>query len=194
MSCLSCGRGFHKECVRKKGCKSCHKDAQPKPIFVIEEDTPVAQAPQARKRGGAALKLKDPKSTGRKRAAILYPIDKEQPCEWQNKKNCGGGKRPIVGCTTGLQVHRHHGPVKDTTKNHEGNVHRICTRCHNHWHELNDLVYDPQAFGLLPHDPSEATIEELVKDELEWRTGAIGKKYQLASSENHKKNRAKSKT
>lgn len=183
MACSACGRGFHDECL--DGCKKCHpkektKAAEPK-VTVIT----------GRKKGSVADGLKDPHSTGRKRAAELYPLDKSSPCEWRGKKNCGGGKRPIVGCVDGLQVARHHGPVKDTTRNHEGNVHRICTRCHNHWHELNDLVYDQREYGLLPHDAETATAEELVKDEMLWRTGEMGRRFKLASTENHKKGKLK---
>lgn len=183
MACPACGRGFHAECL--EGCKKCHPKQKNEPI-VISGTT----EPERKKKGKTAAGLKDPKSTGRKRAAELYPLDKSAPCEWQGKKNCGGGKRPIVGCVDGLQVARHHGPVKDTTRNHEGNVHRICTRCHNHWHELNDLVYDQKAYGLLPHDPESASAEELVSDELSWRSGEMGTRYVLASTQNHKKHKA----
>lgn len=177
--CVACGRGFPQECT--KGGKCLKKEA---PV-VIEGKT--NDPSSSRKHGGTANKLKDPSSTGRKRAAILYPLEKTEPCEWRGKRNCGGGKRPITGCVDGIQTDRHHGPVKNTTRNHEGNVHRICKRCHNHWHELNDLVYDEREYGLLPHDPTEATVEELVADEMAWRTGEMGKKFQLASSLNKSK-------
>lgn len=73
--------------------------------------------------------MKDVKSTGRKRAALLYPLDKNHPCEWRGKKNCGGGLKPIVGCLDGFQRHRHHGPVKNPVHNEQGNVHRVCATC-----------------------------------------------------------------
>jgi hypothetical protein len=180
MICTACGRGFHKECSNKKGCKKCHpKDVEK---LVITGKT----GENYKKRGKTAKDLKDALSTGRKRAAELYPLNKDQPCEWRGLKNCGGGKRPVMGCVDGKQVARHHGPVKDTTRNHEGNVHRICTGCHNHWHELNDLIYDQQAFGLLPHDPDTATVEELVQYQLDWMSGKMKEKYELASSVNKK--------
>lgn len=178
MSCVACGRGFHAECAKGK-CKKCHPKEEATVVISGKTDDYV-------KRGKTAKDLTDPLSTGRKRAKELYPLDKSQPCEWQGKKNCGGGKIPIIGCVDGKQVARHHGPVKDTTRNQSGNVHRICTRCHNHWHELNDLVYDQREYGLLPHDPEEASVEELVNDEMAWRTGVIGKKFVLASSKNKK--------
>jgi len=172
MTCVACGRGFHKECV--KGCKKCHG----------KEDKVRASIEVHRKKGSKADGLKDPLSTGRKRAAELYPLDAESHCEWRNLRNCGGGKRPIIGCVNGKQQARHHGPVKDTTRNSEGNVHRICNRCHNHWHELNDLIYNEREYALLPHDPSPAGPEELVDDELAWKMGVMGRKYELASSKN----------
>lgn len=181
VNCYSCGRGFHVECLN--GCDVCHPSNS-----VSEVSTPVLEVTEgtvqikARKHGATAEGLKDPKSTGRKRAAELYPINESEPCEWRGKKNCGGGKRPLIGCVNGLQKHRHHGPVKDTTRNHEGNVHRICTACHNHWHELNDLIYEERAYGLLPHDPIEATVEELVTNAIAWQSGEMKKRYELASS------------
>lgn len=187
--CIVCARGFHDECLL--GCSEHAQESEE------AEDGDLSgsyaahlEASANRKKGSTYEGLKDPQSTGRKRAARLYPLDKEAPCEWQGKKNCGGGKRPIVGCVAGLQVARHHGPVKNVTRNHEGNVHRICTRCHNHWHELNDLVYDEADYALLPHDPMDASDEELVADELSWITGEIGKKFKLASTENMNKSKA----
>lgn len=171
---------FHKECTHKKGHKKCHP-----------KDTPVAEVfsdePPVRK--SKVKDLKDEKSTGRKRAAVLYPIDRENPgpCEWRGLKNCGGGRRPIVGCLNGVQQERHHGPVKKTTRNEEGNVHRICEPCHVHWHELNDLIYDEREYNNLPHDPVAATEAEIIKNEIEWKTGAMGLKFELASSQNMKK-------
>lgn len=183
MPCVACGRGFHAECLTK--CKKCHP--KEKEVLAVTGTT----EPPKRK---SKLDLKDEKSTGRKRAAALYPIDKEnpEPCEWQGKKNCGGGRRPIVGCLNGIQTDRHHGPVKKTTRNEEGNVHRICKDCHNHWHELNDLIYDEQEYNNLPHDPVAASNEEIVKNFLAWQSGEMGRTYELASSKNREKGRARS--
>lgn len=189
--CLVCARGFHEECLH--GCVEHNKESAT-PVAetlsekfeefiddVLDDD---GDATETRKRGTTAEGLKDPKSTGRKRAARLYPLDRQSDCEWKGYKNCGGGLRPIIGCIDGKQQHRHHGPVKNTTRNHEGNVHRICTACHNHWHELNDLVYDELNYGLLPHDPVAATPEEIAKNISDWLTGEIGKRYELASTHN----------
>lgn len=113
------GVAFHDECLI--GCKRCHEDEEEIELDFLKEET--ALVPNRRK------ELIDSESTGRKRAAKLYPLDERKTCEWQGQKNCGGGRRPIVGCMDGKQKHRHHGPVKKTTYNHEGNVHRICTSC-----------------------------------------------------------------
>lgn len=172
MGCTPCGRGFHKEC--RKGCKSCH----PLEEMTVHEE--IEDVPEKRKKNN----LLDPKSTGRKRAARLYPIIPDDPCEWKGKKNCGGGRRPIIGCYDGTQKHRHHGPIKDTTRNEQGNVHRICTSCHIHWHELNDLIYDSSDYELLPHAPVDATDLETIQNALDWQSGEIGRKYELASSRN----------
>jgi len=93
--------------------------------------------------------LKDQQSTGRKRAAKLYPLNPDAYCEWSGKTNQGGGSHPINGCgirpnsSIGLQQCRHHGPDKNTLNNEVGNVHRICTPCHNEWHAKNDKDYIP---------------------------------------------------
>lgn len=187
MKCLGCGRGFHRECVHKKGCQGCHpvNDVPVESEKLGNDNEQNAAQPRTPK----SANLKDPESTGRKRAAKLYPIENDSPCEWRGKKNCGGGRRPIIGCYDGIQQHRHHGPVKRTTRNELGNVHRICDDCHVHWHELNDLIYDEQEFGLLPHDPIPATDEELIQNVLEWKSGKMGQRFQLASSQNKAKAR-----
>lgn len=103
-------------------------------------------------------------SAGRKRAAVLYPIDHTALCEWFRKANCGGGKYPIIGCNTGKQAHRHHGPVKDTTRNERKNVHLICVTCHNRWHEANDAFYSEEEYDqdIYKHNPREATVDEMM--------------------------------
>ncbi len=112
--------------------------------------------------------LKDQQSTGRKRAARLYPLNEEKPCEWQGLRFAGGGRFPIIGCRDGKQQARHHGPDKNTLNNDKGNVHRICVFCHNRWHTLNDSGYTPED-SKLKHDPvTIATVEELVADIAFW--------------------------
>lgn len=202
MDCIACGRGLHREC--RTGCKRCHgKTNVPGESAETEQENAPNFPSNLEPRVPKKSNLKDPESTGRKRAARLYKIDPDSPCEWRGRKNCGGGLRPIVGCYEGNQQHLHHGPVKRTTRNELGNVHRICTGCHVHWHELNDLIYDEANFDLLPHDPirfceahdlwdkdcvsckegQKTTIENILK----WKSGEMGKLFPLASSQNHKK-------
>lgn len=184
--CLPCGRGFHLECRKcKKG--KCHKEKEidhgpSENVYAESNDSP-------QRRKSARENLRDPKSTGRKRAARLYPLDRGAPCEWRGLRNCGGGLRPIIGCLDGNQQHRHHGPVKETTRNELGNVHRICDDCHVHWHELNDLIYDEAQFNLLPHQPIPATELDIVQNQLDWKSGEMGRKFQLASTQNHAKHK-----
>lgn len=112
--------------------------------------------------------LLDQQSTGRKRAARMYPLDETTLCEWSMKKNCGGGSKPITGCLNGLQQARHHGPDKNTLNNERGNVHRICHTCHNRWHTLNDEGYDWTAVQPY-HEPIEATILDISENEEWWQ-------------------------
>lgn len=122
---------------------------------------------------------KDPLSTGRKRAAQMYPIAAGQICEWAGLKKAGGGVIPIIGCIGRPASDRHHGPDKNTMNNAPGNVHRICDHCHNTWHALNDPHYGERPDHTLPfvpkgeravdwfdHDPdTRATIEEILEAE-----------------------------
>jgi len=160
MGCTACGRGFHDEC--DTGCQNCHVDYRQlaKSISTIggERGAPTKDPEN----------VKDVLSTGRKRAAKLYPIFKGKPCEWQGLKNCGGGT-PIVGCINGIQTDRHHGPVKLPLRNEPGNVHRICSHCHNRWHAVNDPIYNEEEYDKTKHEPEPATELELIANEAKWR-------------------------
>lgn len=113
--------------------------------------------------------LRDQQSTGRKRAAAMYPFIEGGDCEWQGMKNCGGGKHPIVGCQDGKQQARHHGHDKNTLNNETGNVHRICHTCHNRWHARNDPDYVQANVHLYnSHSPEPADIEDFIANEVEW--------------------------
>lgn len=161
MACLACGRGFHSEC--EIGCSDCHPDYQ-KATQMLSATGSGRGAPTKN-----AEDIKDPYSTGRKRAAIQYPLFRTNPCEWRGFKNCGGGVFPIVGCIAGKQEARHHGPVKNPLRNEPGNVHRICHECHNRWHALNDADYIEEDNEKLPHMPERATEIELMASEAERR-------------------------
>lgn len=168
MPCISCGRGFHDEC---HDCQTCHG--------IIEDQVnnlaTVGNAYQPRQ-GSRELPdhlVTDIYSTGRKRAARDFPLNRMAPCEWRGLKNVGGGM-PIVGCVNGYQQDRHHGPDKTTTNNDPSNVHRICKKCHKRWHYTNDAVYDQQSWSETKHEPEEATEEELKEYERRWIATARG--------------------
>lgn len=160
MACIACGQMFHDECDNG-GCETCHG----------EQDRAVIHFTRGLSGGGTTAKddrlVTDRLSTGRKRAADLYPLAKMMPCEWRGLKNCGGGI-PIIGCENGFQQDRHHGPVKDTLRNEKGNVHRICKKCHKRWHFVNDSVYDENKYDQTKHEPEPATQQELREFELRW--------------------------
>lgn len=133
MICVSCLRGFHEECL--PGCNECHPEIQESQSLTIEhKEDRLAWSKDADN-------VRDRESTGRKRAAKLYPLDRTGPCEWRNaspENPKGGGKNPITKGCNGNQQCRHHGPDKDTLNNSEGNVHRICHSHHTLWHWAND--------------------------------------------------------
>ncbi len=121
---------------------------------------------------------KDPVSTGRKRAAEMYPITPGMTCEWAGLKFAGGGVKPIVGCIGRPASDRHHGPDKNTMNNAPDNLHRICDFCHNTWHAVNDPFYGERPEHTKPfipvgqewskHDPNtKATMDELLLAEKE---------------------------
>jgi hypothetical protein len=85
--------------------------------------------------------MKDPVSTGRKRAAVMYPIKPGQVCEWAFRKNCGGGPIRIIGCAGRPAVNLHHGIDKSTLNNDRENMSIICTYCHNRFHAANDKFW-----------------------------------------------------
>jgi hypothetical protein len=86
----------------------------------------------------------------------MYPIETGMVCEWANLKFAGGGVVPIVGCIGRAATDRHHGPDKNTMNNAPGNVHRICSFCHNTWHGVNDPSYGPRPEQTLPFVPEGA--------------------------------------
>lgn len=108
--------------------------------------------------------LKDIQSTGRKRAAALYPLkDKDGnpiPCDFANKAQClpnfmevqidGCGIRK--GTMAGkAQARHHHNYV--VTDNERENVGLLCHSCHNLLHAKNDpfkdVIYE-RIFGYKP--------------------------------------------
>lgn len=162
MACVSCGSGMHFECRDEPCCCSSNP-----PVAEEIEDEENSRSVRGYKRDST---LKDQQSTGRKRAAVMYPLDYEAPCEWAWLRFAGGGKFPIIGCNGNTQRARHHGPDKNTLNNDKGNVHRICDYCHNRWHTKNDPGYTPGEIGH-HHDPTtKASTEDIMNNELYWAT------------------------
>jgi len=132
--------------------------------------------------------ITDITSTGRKRAAMMYPIFKDMMCEWAGLKFAGGGVEPIIGCRGNIiqptkgpdKGDRHHGPDKNVINNSPQNVHRICSTCHNRWHALNNKYYGERPPADEPFVPLEeykehdaqtkATTEEIDENENWWAT------------------------
>ena len=154
--CLRCMRGHHTSC---RGVCSCDHGLGPISITTTQaEETDddrsndVSDKPRNR-RTKPDHALKDQQSTRKKRAARLYPLDREAVCEWFMDPAAGGGIT-IMGCglregtSVGLQEARHHGPDYNTLNNEPGNVHRICHSCHNTWHAANDPHKDQRYLEL----------------------------------------------
>ena len=169
MACPECAASFHSECQNGVDGFCCCTGN-----IVGLEDV-------VKSLGGGQVKspseITDIESTGRKRAALLYPIMEGQVCDWANLYYCGGGTTPIIGCAGNLASDIHHGPDKNTINNGPTNVHRICAVCHNRWHARNDSYYpNPRPstnVAWLPvvdfkfHDPdTKATEHEIMLNEI----------------------------
>jgi hypothetical protein len=146
--CGPCKRALHDGCRGAEFC-DCNHVVNVGPE-VIESEPESSDKRDRRHKPDASLK--DQQSTGRKRAALAYPLDREAPCEFTDASPSnpkGGGSQPITfGCSNNQEA-RHHGPDKNTLNNEEGNVHRICHWHHNNWHARNDPDYQP---GMLQAD------------------------------------------
>lgn len=185
-----CHIGLHAECVapvQEDDLISCCCWVADTIEIRAELDDPVEVKEERTRALKESENVRDPLSTGRKRAAELYPITEGMTCEWAELLYAGGGIEPIVGCngntlsTTKNGAAIHHGPDKDTLNNAQGNTHRICTRCHNRWHTLNDQYYGKRPAGGTPfiplggvfkeHDPeTKAAPEQIANSEVYWAT------------------------
>lgn len=186
--CGPCAVGYHFECVHPTEEGKCHCTVE---VVSMDINDRLAQSidTEKRERGGQIKDLsavKDLESTGRKRAAKLYPIPKEgesgypMACEWRGLLQAGGGVIPIIGCVDGLAKDIHHGPDKNTLSNFVGNVHRICKTCHNRWHTINDKYYSGERplgdtkylplseYDFVDHVLDRATKEQLAASEVAW--------------------------
>lgn len=184
-SCLPCAADIHNECATPT-----YEFIDSIPIYYCCcPDTPSSLTIERIGRAGKDSEdMKDVISTGRKRAAELFPIKEGMSCEWKGLSRAGGGAIPITGCLNGVATDRHHGPDKSTLNNSEGNVHRICANCHNRWHTRNDQFYGPRpdagrAFvpingsACLAHDAiTQATNKEIYDSEVYWKMNKLTKR------------------
>lgn len=130
--CVNCAAEMpYQYCLwTDKGCKEEEDELTAEAVDLsFDDDIPTEKV------------MRDPVSTGRKRAAVMYPIKAGQVCEWAFKKNCGGGIDPIMGCAGRPASHIHHGPDKSTLNNDRDNISLVCEFCHNRWHVANDKFY-----------------------------------------------------
>lgn len=179
--CYACRVGWHAECVgpaaleETSGLASCCCRAGDIVADVGALSPGIVGTIDTRRASKPDDEILDQTSTGRKRAAAMYPIPSVAEggmiCEWAWLANAGGGVLPIVGCQ-GNRIadikekivddtpevifwpgNIHHGPDKSTLNNDPGNVHRICPVCHNRWHTLNDGFYGKRPDGGKPFIP-----------------------------------------
>ena len=166
--CVACRAGFHNECWETFDpdyIEICCCGGEVK--FTPSGDVKTSDSPETSNNtttdsgyindGYEATKdladYKDPISTGRKRAAEMYPISAGMVCEWAGLAKAGGGVVPIVGCVGRPASDRHHGPDKNTMNNAPSNLHRICDFCHNTWHAKNDPHYGERPVHTQPFIP-----------------------------------------
>lgn len=168
--CSPCLRRIHNKCHKDNCSCECKGKVDGKRLLSEQEYADDANISIGRNRKSDHF-LKDQQSTGRKRAAKLYPLDRSAPCEWANQKEVGGGIT-IDGCgvrrntNPGLQQSRHHGPDYSTLNNAPDNVHRICHSCHNTWHSINDPNKDLNYLQRYGHKASKgiASKSKVIKD------------------------------
>lgn len=186
-ACFPCSVGVYEECANLQPIEGDPDH------FMPCYNQALAASPDEKVKGEVGRpmldnsKVTDITSTGRKRAAMLYPIREGMVCEWAGLKYAGGGVLTLVGCAGNIlheergKYARHHSPDKNTLENRPGNVHLICPTCHNRWHSLNDPYYGdrpqdgqpflPEGYEVLEHDPiTKATLEEIEDSEAWWST------------------------
>lgn len=173
--CGPCLRSDHDNCVNDyvdpPPCRCTHTSvptptAQPLgtigAALNLESDEPESVTRTRRLKSDDAVT--DQQSTGRKRAAALYPLKDENggriPCDYADKTQClpsfmevqidGCGKRP--GTFPKHAQARHHHDY-NTLNNERSNVALLCHDCHNLLHAKNDpykdVIYE-RVYGFRP--------------------------------------------
>lgn len=145
--CPACAAGLLEECLNPE---ILNEDGETWIIPCAVEFTQLISIGGPKEKGDPGRptlgpgEVTDPKSTGRKRAAMLAPILTGQVCAWAGLRHAGGGVVPILGCNGHQLIEkkggdeeqgfwqgdRHHGPDKNTLNNSVGmNLHSICVDC-----------------------------------------------------------------
>jgi hypothetical protein len=158
--CIPCWKGLHGACNAlyfDDQCSCDHKQTSTTQAAVgsfkslignalnLDPEEPdtrsTTRAPRRQKDDQAVT---DPQSTGRKRAAKLYPLRTETgdpiPCDLANKKSPtlpGYYKVQIDGCGIRQGQSRHHWSY-NTLDNERSNIGLLCHSCHNLIHARND--------------------------------------------------------
>jgi hypothetical protein len=136
VTCLPCNADDHWLCWNPKIDKCCCFDKRESFENIGNTEKSALGGYQK-----PADSITDVQSTGRKRAAVMYPISDGMICEWSQLRYAGGGVIPVIGCFNNPATDTHHGPSKSTLDNRPENVHRICATCHVRWHSANDQYY-----------------------------------------------------
>lgn len=170
--CWACRRNQHDGCIElltNMPCDCTHEPVrQPTPVSTIgdalnlDQEEPDTVTRTRRQKNDDAVT--DQQSTGRKRAAKLYPLKdangNKLPCDYMHKKDAlpnymevqidGCGVRP--GTMPGPAQARHHNDY-NTLNNERENVALLCHACHNLLHSRNDpfkdVIYE-RIYGVKP--------------------------------------------
>src|SRR6266568_5157517 len=106
--CLSCRQDMHNECdpgicscthramVKDRGSERTEMDTSLESNRVDGSEQSWRVSVRDSRSKSSNRRLKDQQSTGRKRAAKLYPLRREANCEWQYLRFAGGGAHPII--------------------------------------------------------------------------------------------------
>lgn len=170
--CWPCRRNQHDGCAALFTydlCECTHeKVVAPTPVGDIGNalnlDTQEADTKTVVRRQKNDMAVTDPQSTGRKRAAKLYPLidpnGNKLPCDFQNRKSClpsymevqidGCGVR--TGTMPNFAQSRHHHDY-NVMNNERENIGLLCLSCHNLLHAKNDPYKDKiyeRIYGVKP--------------------------------------------
>lgn len=165
--CWPCKRNQHNGCAANISFDTCEctHENNVQPVLETESVIDLTDEPvKATRRNKDDSSVTDPQSTGRKRAAALYPLTdangNKLPCDFQNKKNCLPSymEEQIDGCGVrhgsmpNFAQARHHHDY-NVLNNDRSNVALLCSSCHNLLHARNDPFKDKiyeRIYGVKP--------------------------------------------